>query len=549
MFIDDSTYTRNNKTYRRVLLRNSYRVNGVVRHDTIANLSNESPDEIKAIKLALNHKHDLSKLTTLKNVTTHQGLAVGAVWLLFQLAKRIGITSALGNTQLAKLNLWLIFSAIIAQGSRLSAVRLAQQHQACDILGLDGFNEDALYGAMDWIAEHQQSIEQKIFKIHFKDEPPTLYLYDVTSSYFEGQQNELADYGYNRDGKRGKKQIVIGLMTDGNGWPIAIEVFRGNTSDMMTVEAQIKKMAERFGVKEVTLVGDRGMIRGTLIDKLGAADFHYITAITKPQIESLIKQETIQMDLFDEDLVEVVDGNTRYFLRRNPTRAEEIESNRQSKLASVQRTITQKNLYLQTHKKAKVTTAIKEINSKIKKLKIHAWAFIEAEDRTLNLRADETEKEKISRLDGCYVIKTDLSQQSIEAEKAHARYKDLAQVEYAFRTMKTVLLEMRGIYVRKANRTRAHVFIVMLAYMLIYQLRRFWQDIELTVEEGIAELGSICSLEIHVPGQGTCQTIPNPRPLGKLLLEKAKITLPDAIPCRGATVVTRKKLVSERKFL
>ena len=144
-----------------------------------------------------------------------------------------------------------------------------------------------------------------------KDKIPHFYLYDVTSSYFEGQQNELADYGYNRDGKKSKKQIVIGLMTDGEGWPIAIEVFRGNTSDLQTVENQIKKMAGRFSIQEVTLVGDRGMIKHAQIDPLEAADFRYITAITKPQIESMIKQDIIQLGLFDENLVEIFDENVR----------------------------------------------------------------------------------------------------------------------------------------------------------------------------------------------------------------------------------------------
>jgi hypothetical protein len=152
-------------------------------------------------------------------------------------------------------------------------------------------------------------------------------------------------------------------------------------------------------------------------------------------------------------------------------------------------------------------------------------------------------------LDGCYVIKTDLPPAVASSETAHARYKGLAEVEYAFRTMKTTLLEMRGIFVRKATRTRAHVFVIMLAYLLAYQLRRLWHEVELTVEEGIAELASICAIELTLSNQTTCQVIPEPRPLGKLLLEKADITLPDAIPHKGITVVTRKKLVPQRKSI
>ncbi|MGA1824710.1 MAG: IS1634 family transposase, partial [bacterium] len=151
MFIDDQTYTKNNKIYRRVLLRNSYRVNGKIRHDTIANLSQCSKEEIDAIKLALKHKGDLYKLiNTPEKVATKQGLAVGAVWVLNQLAKQLGISNALGNSREAKLSLWMIIATLIEQGSRLSATRLAQRHAACDILNLDSFNEDDLYKAMDW---------------------------------------------------------------------------------------------------------------------------------------------------------------------------------------------------------------------------------------------------------------------------------------------------------------------------------------------------------------------------------------------------------------
>lgn len=274
MFIDDSSYQRNGKTYRRVLLRNSYRVNGSVRHDTVANLSKVSDEVINALKLALKHKKDLAQLSSVKNMTAQQGLGVGAVWLLHQLAKRLGLAKALGRTRQAKLTLWLIMAAIIDQGSRLSATRLAQRHQACDIVGLDGFNEDDLYDAMDWVEQQQGRIEDALFLSRYGGAAPNFYLYDVTSSYFEGNQNELARYGYNRDKKKGKKQIVIGLMTDDEGRPITIEVFEGNTTDPQTVENQILKIGHRFGVDKVTLVGDRGMIKSVQISQLNQSDFH-----------------------------------------------------------------------------------------------------------------------------------------------------------------------------------------------------------------------------------------------------------------------------------
>lgn len=550
MFIDASTYKRGDRTYRRVLLRNSYRENGQVRHDTIANLSECSEEEIQALKLALKHKNDLSQLSALnpkENIQTQQGLGVGAVWALHQLAKRFGLSQALGHTRSGKLALWLILACIIEQGSRLSAVRLAQRHHVCEILGLDGFNEEDLYDAMDELSKNQAMIEDCLFSQRYTEEKPHFYLYDVTSSYFEGEQNELAHYGYNRDKKSGKKQIVVGLMTDEEGRPITVEVFEGNTQDPKTVKNQIEKLAERFGVKDITLVGDRGMIKKTQIADLQEKDFHYITAITKPQIESLINQEVIQLSLFDENIVEVSEDNIRYVLHRNPVRAEEIELTRRQKLSSLESFVDKKNRYLVEHPKSSIEIAQRGIMEKAKRLRIDKWLKIEFDKRKASIVVDEEIKKEISRLDGCYTIKTDLSKEIASADQIHARYKDLAHVERAFRTMKTVLLEMRAIYVRKAERTRAHVFVIMLAYLLTHFLRESWRDVELTVEEGIAELASIHSLEVHMLGHAVFQTIPKPRPMAQLLLEKIEVSLPNAIPPCHAAVVTRKKLVSERK--
>ena len=548
MFIDDQTYTKNGKIYRRVLLRNSYRINKKICHDTIANLSHCSNEEIEAFKYALKHKNKLNKLgNTTNNVKTKQGLAVGAVWVLNHLAKQLGITKALGPSREAKLSLWMVLATVIEQGSRLSATRLAQRHAVCDILNLDSFNEDDLYKSMDWLNERQHKIEKSLFNKRYQDGIPKFYLYDVTSSYLEGDQNELGDWGYNRDGKKGKKQIVIGLMTDELGCPICTEVFHGNTKDPSTVKNQIEKMAHRFGVKDVTLVGDRGMIKSMQIKDLSDKHFHYITAITKPQIEKLVKKGVFQMPLFDEELAEIEADDVRYILRRNPVRADDIAACRESKLRSVNRLVTQQNNYLVEHPRAQVQVALKKCTAKSKKLKIDKWAEVKNKERLLYVEINTNEKENESKLDGCYVIKTDLSAHIASAQTVHDRYKNLSEVEFAFRTMKTVLLEMRGIFVRKANRTRAHIFILMLAYLIAYSLRKLWYDVEMTVEEGIKELASICAIEVVTANQVSYQTIPEPRELGKTLLSKIGVSLPDTIPCRKVKVVTRKKLVSERK--
>jgi len=532
MHVDDQRYTVDGRTYRRVLLRSSYRRKGKVCHDTIANLSKCDNEEIEAIKFALTNKKNLAALKVPgKTVKTRQGLTVGAVWLLYQLAKRLGIVGALGRSGKAKLGLWMVISTVIGSVSRLSATRLAQSHAACDILGLDSFCEDDLYTAMDWLHDHQQAIEKRLFKGRYEHEKPNMYLYDVTSSYLEGDQNELGDYGYNRDGKKGKKQIVIGLLTDDDGCPISSEVFHGNTRDTKTFKNQVDKVARRFGIEEVTFVGDRGMIKSAQVSDLTTEKYHYITALTKPEIETLLKKDVVQMELFDETVCEVESEGIRYIYRCNPVRVSEIRENRESKLRKVRDLCAQKTKYLAEHPRAKVKVAKRIVKEKAGKLKIDKWVDIFTQGRNLSVKIKEEVLEEEEKFDGCYVIKTDLSVETASKQTVHDRYKSLAEVEWAFRTMKTTLLHIRGIFVRKANRTRAHVFTIMLAYLLAYELRRLWQDVEVTIEEGIDELCSLCATEVII-GNVSVQTVPEPRETGKLLFKRANVTLPDAIPCR-----------------
>jgi transposase len=546
MHIDDQTYQRNGKTYRRALLRNSYRKNGKVHHDTVANLSKCNPDEIDVLKFALKNKKILKELEIPgQKVETHQGKTVGSVWTLHQLSKRLGIEKALGQCREAKLSLWMVISAVIGSVSRLSATRLAQSHAACDILRLDGFCEDDLYSALDWLCENQQKIEDRLFKNRYKSKIPNLFLYDVTSSYFEGDKNELARYGYDRDGKKGKKQIVIGLLTDDEGYPVSCEVFQGNTRDNQTFKDQVDKVAKRFGIKKVTFVGDRGMIKSAQISDLSPDDY-YITALTKPQIEKLLREDVFQMELFDKTICEAIDEEIRYVLRRNPIRAKEIRENRQSKLEVVNKLCAKKTQYLAEHPRATVKVAKGKIRKLINRLRIDKWAKVGSKGRIFSVKIDDIELSEIEKLDGCYAIKTNLSATDASKETIHDRYKSLAEVEWAFRTMKTTLLHIRGIYVRRANRTRAHVFAIMLAYIIAYELRRLWKDMDITIEEGVAELSSLCATEVVI-GNLSIQTVPIPRESVEMLLEKADITLPDAIPCSKESVFTRKKLVEERR--
>lgn len=554
MYVDTSTVrTATGKSYTRYLLRKSYREQGKVKHDTIANLSSCSLAEIEAIRLALRHKQDLTALVSLKDdFSLEQGLSVGAVWTVFDVARRLGIIDALGSTRAGKLALWQVIARVIDQGSRLSAVRLAGSHAACDVLNLAKFNEDDLYDNLDWLTENQAKIEDRLFTKRDgrkRDEgEQQLFLYDVTSSYLEGTKNELAAFGYNRDKKKGKRQIVIGLLCDETGIPLSIEVFKGNTKDPQTVGAQVEKVVQRFGGGKVTFVGDRGMIKSDEIKDLNKAGFHYITAITKPQIRKLLKRGVIQMGLFDQQLAEVeTDEGIRYVLRRNPIRALEVRQTRQEKLRAVQEKVDEQNQYLTEHARAHVEVARRKVREKIERLRLSEWLSERVTDREMSLTEDSAALAEEAKLDGCYVLKTDLGKDVASKETIHERYKDLALVEWAFRASKTVNLEVRPVHVRTKSHTRGHVFVVMLAYLIVAELARCWRELEVTVNEGISQLDTLCATQFLVKGQVRCNQIPRPRPFIQRLLKAAQVTLPEVLPSKGVSVTTKKKLTSRRK--
>ena len=538
------------KIYSSTLLRQSYRENGKSKKRTIANLSSCKPGEIRAIKLALKYKDDLTVLGSLKEtVSLQEKLSVGAVWTVYQEAKRLGIETALGTSFKGKLALWQVIARVINQGSRLSAVRMAQMHAGCDILDIRrGFDENDLYDNQRWLSDNQEDIEKKLLRSRKGDKQPELFLYDVTSSYLEGDKNYFGEYGYNRDKKKGKKQIVIGLLCDEHGEPVSTEVFAGNTQDPATFYSQIKKASGRFGCKQVTFVGDRGMIKSAQIKKLPES-FHYITAITKPQIRTLIKQGVIQMELFEDKICEVENNGERYILRRNPVRADEIQKTRLSKKASIEKLIEKKNKYLYEHPKAKSLIAKKEVRKKIEQLKVSKWLKGNVRGKTLSLEIMEAPLKEDSLLDGCYVIKTDLPKKAADMRIVHDRYKDLTLVEKAFRDCKTVSLEVRPVFSRTEKSTRAHVLVVMLAYMIVRRLRTAWAKLNLTVEEGIKQISTLCAMEVKIKGQGSCLKIPTPRKNSQELLNALNITLPEVLPHRNVRVVTRKKLVKRRKML
>jgi DDE family transposase len=548
MYVDTSHITRGGQTYTRHLLRESYRAHGKVLHHTIANLRHCSAAEIEAIRLALRHKQDLENLGTVQDaVTVKQGLSFGAVWTVDHVARRLGIAKALGTTREGKLALWQGMARVIDQGARLSAVRLAMSHAACAVLGLDTFDEETLYGNLDWLAGAQAAIEDRLFVQRPKAKPVSLFLYAVTRSYLEGPHNALAAFGSNRAGKKGKLQIVIGLLCDEEGPPVSMAVFPGHTQDPQTLAAQVAKRTGRFGVHEITFVGDRGMIQSQQIEALAPQGFHYITAITKPQIDKLLRTGTLHMDLFDQELAEVLAAEgVRYVLRRHPVRAQEVGENRQAKLATLQALVAKHNRYLTEHPRADAPGVVQKLVARAKTLRLADWVDLTVEERSITLTVNASVQQEEAKLDGCYVLTTDLTPPQAPKELVHERYKDRAAVERALRSCKTAHLEVRPIFLRLEERTRAHALVVMLAYQIIRYLASGWSAFDVTVAEGLHALTTLCLVEVAPHTAPSYHCIPTPRDAIAPLLHRADITLPKACALSGVRVSTKKKLQSAR---
>lgn len=449
-----------------ILLRESYREGGKVCTRTIANLTNWPPERIVAMERLVKGEFDdwSGEMTS--------GEIFGVLFALKQLADQVGITRVLGNAVESRLNLFLILARIAHSGSRLSAVRWAKQHTVADVLALEAFDEDDLYAALDWLASQQERIERELYQAYVKaqGQPPVLVLYDVTSSYFEGECNELGQYGYNRDGKRGQQQIVIGLLTAEDGEPLAVRVFEGNTADPTTVASQITILKEPFGIAEVVRVGDRGMIKAKGKAALSAEGFRYITALTDAQIRSFLKEGVLQTDLFDAPLCEVEHDDKRLVVRRNETVRVREGRRREDKLAQLQAKVAERNAFVKNAKRANAATGLAALQRWTKSHKLSAFVTLVLNERVMVCTIDEKAKGQDALLDGCYLLETDVPLPLMDAKTVDARYRDLQKVERNFRTVKTTFLEIRPIFLRKAERTKAHVFVAMLALKIT---RRF----------------------------------------------------------------------------
>jgi hypothetical protein len=462
------------------LLRRSYREGGKVKHHTVGNISHLPPDLIETIRRRLGGKSP-QEGGPWKVLRSYPHGHVAAVLGTLQ---GLGLESVLGSRRCRERDLAvaMIVQRILFPSPKLATARGLREETITSSLalelGLEDVRDAELYEAMDWLVKRQTRIETKLARKHLED--GTLVLYDVSSSYYTGRQSTLVNFGYNRDGRNGFPQIVYGLLCNGDGCPIAIEVFAGNTADSSTLSAQITKVRRRFGIRRVVFVGDRGMITSQRIEEelRDIEGLDWITALRADSIQKLASQGVIQPSLFDQrDLAEVCSPDypdERLVVCRNPLLADERARKREALLQSTESKLNA--VVAATQRPSRPLRGKDKIGLRVGKCihqyKVAKHFVLEIEEHRFSYHRDEPSIAAEKALDGIYVIRTSVEPEAFSSSGAVRAYKDLSKVERAFRCLKTVDLKVRPIYHWLDDRIRAHVFLCMLAYYVEWHIRQ-----------------------------------------------------------------------------
>jgi Transposase DDE domain len=464
-----------------ILLRESWREDGKVRKRTLANLSCLSTEVLEGLKVLL--RGGVAVPSAAEVFVVERSLPHGHVAAVLGSARGCGASVWFGAApkQLQPLLLAMLVARVISPASKLATHRLLHDETASSslgrVLGVGQCSADELYRALDWLHEAQPAIERRLARQHLVG--ATLVLYDLTSTWLTGRCCELAARGHSRDGKRDDPQIVFGLICSAHGCPIAVEVFPGNTGDPATVAAQVAKLRERFGIQHIVWAGDRGMLTSARIEQvLKPQGMDWISSLRAPQIAQLAQEHgPLQPGLFDErNLLEVTSEHfpgERLVVCRNPLLAEERARKRAELLAATEADLAK--IAAATQRARKPLRGQQEIALRVGKvinhfhMGKHIELFITHDALSWRRREDQIAQE--AALDGLYVIRTSVSAQQLGAAEAVAAYKSLSHVERAFRSMKTVDLQVRPVFHYSAQRVRAHVFLCMLAYYVQWHMR------------------------------------------------------------------------------
>ena len=472
------------------LLRRSYREDGKVKNETLGNLSHLPDAVIDLIRRSLAGETFVSAGAAFEVCSSRAHGHVQAVALAM---KRLGFAGLLASKPCAERDLVcaMVASRIISPATKLATTRLWHTSTLAAEFGVAGASEDDLYAAMDWLLAGQDRIQKKLASRHLQQD--ALVLYDLSSSYFEGTHCPLAKLGYSRDGKRGTLQVNYGLLTDARGCPVAISVHEGNTADSTTFVPEVTRLREQFGIKQMVMVGDRGMISQKAIDEMSQnGDVAWITALRSSAIRTLVQQGQVQMGLFDErNLLEISSPDfpgERLVACRNPELAKLRSHTRSDLLAATEKSLQSIQTRVAAAKLVgadKIGVAVGKVVNRYKVAK-HFDLTLHHDSFTFSHKADSIATE--AALDGLYVIRTSLKAQRMDASTCVRTYKSLSQVERAFRSIKTMDLKVRPIHHHLEGRVKAHIFLCMLAYYVEWHMRQVWGELLFADEDQAAKL-------------------------------------------------------------
>ena len=473
-----------------ILLRETFRLDGKVKHRTVANLSQWPEDVVEGLRILLKSKRNDPLVLPGNTSVDSQAFRItrtlphGHVAAVLATMRKLGIPNLLGSKPCAERNLCMamIAARILSPGSKLATSRCLGPETLTNTLAQEcaieeNIHENHLYAAMDWLLPRQARIEKALAGRHLHE--GSLVLYDLTSSYFEGKTCPLARLGYSRDGKKGKLQIVYGLLCNPKGCPVAVEVFEGNTADPMSLGVQIKKLRVSFGIKRLVLVGDRGMITQARIDEelRGVDGLDWISALRSSQIAELAAGGLIETSLFDQkNLAEISSPDfpdERLVVCRNPLLARSRAYKREELLKATEADL--EKIRVAVHRAKRPLRGRDLIGLKIgriidkHKMAKHFDLEIEDSNFTYARRTEQITKE--ASIDGIYVVRAKVTTETFSATELVERYKDLSLVENAFRSLKTVDLKVRPIHHRSEDRVRSHIFLCMLAYYVEWHMR------------------------------------------------------------------------------
>jgi hypothetical protein len=466
------------KEYVSHLLRRAYREGGKVRNETVGNVSHLPEGLVELIRRYLRGERFLS---VGESFEVEQSLPHGHVEAALQMARRLDLPRLLDRepSRERQLVLAMLVERMLRPASKLATARALSDSTLALELGVEGVDEDDLYRALDWLGERQPAIERRLARRHLRAGEHALY--DVSSSYFEGRSCPLAQLGYSRDRRRGSLQLVYGLLCDRRGRPLSPEVFRGGLHDDQTLADRLRALRERFGLRRLVLIVDRGMVTEANLEAIGEAGFAFITALRAPQVKRLVRQGYLQLSLLDEQgLAEIESADypgERLVVCRNPLVGAERARKREAlleateqELAAIRQRVEQGTL----RGEAEIGLAVGAVWNRHR---VRKHFRVEIAEDSLRIERREAEIAAEAALDGIYILRTSVVEAEFSAADVVHSYKQLAQVERAHRTLKGPDLELRPIHHRLEQRVRAHVFLCTLAYYLEWHLRYVWREL------------------------------------------------------------------------